>query len=177
MKAQRTNPQSNPQVLTYKTEVQRTYPGKLSVYNKIVLKAYTNIVELAKTTLSGLEKEDFRHTLIMQASPKDRIVHEFVNPLLYLRLYRQHDDSFAMQYGFEPCLIYSSVTLPFVKALHNVLHMAAVKAKIPNTIRADWYPNDPDELYAFIEMINKDHTHALIEYNPSNSPKEPVQVS
>ena len=160
----------------FKGAASRTYPGKLTTYNKIVLRAYTSIVDLAKQTISGLEKEDYRHTLATRVNPKDRIVHEFVNPLLYLRLYRQHDDSFAMQYGFEPCLIYSNVTLPFVKALHNVLHMAAVKAKIPNTIRADWYPNDPDELYAFIEMINKDHVHALIEYNPSNSPKEVMPV-
>ena len=160
----------------YKGEASRTYPGKLSVYNKIVLNAYMAIVDLAKQTLSGLEKEDLRHTLTLQATPKDRIIHEFINPLLYLRLYRQHDDSYAMNYGFEPCLDYSNITLPFVKALHTIIHEAAVKAKIPNCIRADWYFNDPDELYEYLSINDTGHCYALIEYNPSNSPKEQVKV-
>jgi hypothetical protein len=164
-------------VSAFKGAASRTYPGRLSTYNKIVLRAYTSIVELAKQTISGLEKEDYRHTLATQVKPKDRIVHEFVNPLLYLRLYRQHDDSYAMNYGFEPCMTHSNITLPFVKGLHKLVQEAAAKAKIDNCIRVDWYFNDPDELYEFLAMHDKDHTYALIEYNPSNSPKEPVQVS
>ena len=62
----------------------------------------------------------------MQATPKDRVIHEFVNPLLYSRLYRQHDDSYAMQYGFEPCMNYSDITLPYVKALHKIIHDKAL---------------------------------------------------
>jgi hypothetical protein len=141
-----------------------------SPFNKEVKTAYYRILKEAKALLATLDREELRYSLIREDQFSDspsKIINEFVNPLLYLRLESYIDGTLGIRYGFEPCEQYGYITAAFTRFLYKVTMREATSNNIENSIKTEWYIHNPDEMYAYLEEQMKHHTFHLIKHKPS----------
>jgi hypothetical protein len=140
-----------------------------SPFNKEVKAAYYKILKEAKSLLATLERDELRYSLIREDRLSDspsRIIHEFVNPLLYLRLESYADGNLGIRYGFEPCHDYAHITVAFTRFLYKVTMREVTSTDIESSIKTEWYIHNPDEMYNYLEEQMKHHTFHLIKYKP-----------
>jgi hypothetical protein len=151
----------------------------LSPFNKEVKAAYYKILKEAKSLLAALDREELRYSLIREDCIGDspsRIIHEFVNPLLYLRLESYADSTFGIRYGFEPCEDYQLITSALVRFLYKVTMQNATSENIESCIKTQWYIHNPDEMYAYLEEQMKHHTFQLIKHKPAAVRRKQMRV-
>jgi hypothetical protein len=146
----------------------------LSPYNKSVNMAYSIILKHAKQLLSTLEREELRYSLEREdkSEPKvGTIIHEIINPLLYLRLECHPTNVFAIHYGFEQVLAvnhqYSKITSAFIRSIYKYTSKDIIETNIEDCVRTDWCINTCSEMYEYIEQSNKHHTFRQIKYKPA----------
>jgi len=142
-------------------------------YNKSVHEAYLKVLKLTRNQLATLEREEMRYCLEREdrSTPKvGTIVHELVNPLIYLRLECHTGNTLAIHFGFEQVLSmnqYSQLTTFFIRLLYRLTAKDATEVNIENCIRTDWVINQPGAMYEHIEEINKHHQFKLIKHKPT----------
>lgn len=160
--------------------MKRTTPNSVVYpYNKVVKAAYYKVLKEAKTLLSGLEREELRYSLIREdrlSNSLSKIVHEFCNPLLYLRLESYADGTLGIRYGFEPCQDYAHITAAFTRFLYKVTMREATSEDIECSIKTQFYLHNPDEMYAYLEEQMKHHQFHLIKYKPRASKRKQLKA-
>ena len=146
--------------------------------NEAIKAAYFAMLKVAMQLLSTIEQEDFRHTLVRDNEPVKAfgLIHEFVNPLLYLRLTLLEDGLLGIHYGFEPCETYAHITVAFCRSVYKFSMRDSTLVNIENSIKTDWYLHNPDEMYEYISDRNKYHTYKLIRYKPSTSKRKQMMA-
>ncbi|HWZ34518.1 MAG TPA: hypothetical protein VNW51_00080 [Mucilaginibacter sp.] len=148
-------------------------------YNNEVKTIYFKILKEAKTLLSGLPREELRYSLIREdrySNSLSQIIHEFCNPLLYLRLESYTDGTLGIRYGFEPCQDYAHITAAFTRFLYKVTMKDSTKQDIEGCIKTQFYIHNPDELYAYLEEQMKHHTFNLIKYKPTVNKRKQLKA-
>jgi len=142
---------------------------QLSPYNIAVKEAYFAILKQAQKLLSTIEQEELRFTLIRGSSKSTDgiIVHEFVNPLLYLRLECRSDNLFAIHYGFEQILEDArlhNITALFTRYVYYLTSKTTTQIDIESCVKTDWCINTPSAMYEYIDEQHKYHSFKLIKY-------------
>ncbi len=151
-------------------------------YNKIVKEVYCAIYRNAKQLLATLEREELRYSLEREdkTTPKvGTIIHEFINPLIYLRLECHPNEVLAIHYGFEQVLAvnqYSKVTSAFVRSIYKLTSKDITTINIENAVRTDWCIKTCSEMYEYIEERNKHHTFKQIKYKPATVRRKQMQA-
>jgi len=142
----------------------------LSPYNNSVRQAYNTIYKHAKQLLSTLENEELRFSLEREDKGTPivgTIIHEFINPLLYLRLECHPTNSFAIHYGFEESKSFNQfakLTASFVRFIYKSTSKDATEVNIEDCVRTDYCIYLCSELYEYIEERNKHHQFRQIKY-------------
>lgn len=146
--------------------------------NEAIKAAYFDMLKVATQLLSTIEQEDFRHTLVREKEPVKAygLIHEFVNPLLFLRLSLLEDGIYAIHYGFEPCVTYAHITMPFCRSVYKLSMKDCTAVNIENSIKTDWFIHNPDEMYEYIAEQNKYHTYKQIKYKPTASQRKQMHA-
>lgn len=138
-------------------------------YNQIVKDAYLQIVKQAKQLISNLEEEALRGILERQDEPsKSRgyIVHEMINPLIYVRLEVYKDDVFSIHYGYEQSEFYAKyypITSAFIRLVYRCTAKENTPINIEECVRTDWVITNCAELYEYILDRNKVHAYNTIK--------------
>ena len=137
--------------------------------NQAVQNVYHAMLKLAKQLLSTLDREELRYCLIREEKTilDHGIIHEFVNPLLFLRLDSYKDGTLGIHYGFESCRDYEHITSVFCRTLYKLSGKDIVSPNIENSIRTDWYIHNPDEMFQYIEDRNKYHKLIILNHKPA----------
>jgi hypothetical protein len=152
-----------------------------SPYNVEVKAAYFKVLKEAKALLATVSLEELRYSLIREDRLSDtlsRIIHEFVNPLIYLRLESDVTGALGIRYGFEPCHDYAYITVAFTRFLYKVTMSEATSQNIENSIKTEFYIHNPDEMYAYLEEQMKHHQFYLIKHKPAaNRRKQMMAVA
>jgi hypothetical protein len=154
---------------------QTTSNPAVSPFNREVKVAYYKVLKEAKSLLSALEREELRYSLIREdphSNSLSQIIHEFVNPLIYLRLESYPDGTLGIRYGFEPSQDYAHITAAFTRFLYKVTMREATSENIESSIKTQFYIHNPDELYYYIEEQMKHHQFHLIKYKPAVSKRK-----
>jgi hypothetical protein len=152
---------------------QYSKPKNNELYNNAVRHAYYKILKKAKHLLSTIEQDELRFTLERQDNKKEVvgiIVHELVNPVLYLRLEHHTDNIMAIHFGIEQINQIgqlSSITTTFLRLLYSYTSKEMTAINIENAIRTDWFINSCSAAYEYIEERNKHHVFKLIPFKPS----------
>lgn len=137
---------------------------ELLAYNKCVQAAYYKILKLARNQLATIEYEELRYSL----TRSDRIIiHEFVTPVVYLRLDCTSYGVYAIHYGFElmqKATELSKLTASFTRAIYRLTSKEITSINIENSVHTDWVIYNPSELYEHVEERNRHHTFALIKH-------------
>jgi hypothetical protein len=142
----------------------------LSTYNLAVKQAYYAILKITQQLLSHIEQEELRYTLVRDErnlTEDGVILHEFVNPLLYLRLECRDDKLFAIHYGFEQVnqqLEYSNITALFTRYVYSLTSKQTTGSDIESCVKTDWCINTPSAMYEYIEERQKHHAFKLIKH-------------
>ena len=162
-----------------KANLQLTKPS--STFNECVLKAYTQILKQAKALLATIEEEPLRYTLIREEKPlPGAIIHELVNPLLYLRLECHQDNEYSIHYGFELSPVFSpyyKLTSSFVRTLYKSTMANESSTSIEESLRTDWIITNCSELYEHIEEHNRNHRFELIKHKPKQTKRKLSKVA
>jgi len=150
-------------------------------YNESVETAYFTILKQTKGMLACIEQKELRFTLERQDKGQPvvgSIIHELVNPLLYLRLECHQDNQYAIHWGIEELTQQgelSDLTTRFLRLLYKVTMNGAYPVDIENCIRTDWFlKNSCSEMYEYIEERNKHHTFKQIKYKVTASKRKQI---
>ena len=148
---------------------QTTHDPRILPYNKAVKAAYYKTLRKAKEMLSTVEQDELRYTLVKAGNPTSTgyIVHEFINPLLYLRLEAENDSLFFIHFGVEQVQNnehLSNITSKFIRALYNFTTKEATMVNIEMAVRTDWLLNSCSDAYEYIEERNKYHVFKRLPY-------------
>lgn len=142
-------------------------PTKTCTYNDEVRQVYFAILKFTKGLLSTIERDELRYTLIRDDKRSQTgVVHELINPIFYLRLEMEKDDTLSICYGLEACAEYMHLTMPFARTIYRLTMREVTTNDIEDCISTRYYVSNPDELYAYMEDRNKYHAFELIKYKP-----------
>ena len=157
---------------------QHAIKSQLSPYNIAVKQAYFNILKVAKSLLTPIEHEELRYTLVRDERNRTTtgaIIHEFVNPLLYLRLECQSDNLFAIHYGHEQItkqVEYSDITGMFTRCIYRLTSKEVTQIDIEASVKTDWLIETPSAMYEYLEEQNKYHLFTLIKHKVTASQRK-----
>ncbi|RZK26664.1 MAG: hypothetical protein EOO43_02135 [Flavobacterium sp.] len=144
-----------------------------AAYNKAVKDSYMQVLKQAKQMLGTIEQEELRYTLEREdrANKVGTIIHEIINPLLYLRLEYHTDNVYAIHFGIEEVNQLgqlSEITTKFIRLLYKLTSCDQTNINIENSVRTDWLINNPSSMYEFIEERGcKHHTFKQLPYKPA----------
>jgi len=154
----------------------------LSPYNNSVRQAYSVIYKHAKQLLSTLENEELRFSLEREERGQPivgTIIHEFISPLLYLRLECHPTNSFAIHYGFEESKAFNQfakLTASFVRFIYKTTSKDNTEVNIEDSVRTDYCIYLCSELYEYAEERNKHHQFKQIKYRPTAAKRKQMQA-
>jgi hypothetical protein len=142
-----------------------------SPFNKEVKAAYFKILRQAKALLSTIEQEELRFTLIREDKQaiNSSVIHEMVNPLLYLRLESHAEGYYSIHYGFELFPVFSQyypITSAFARLVYKVTMSPNTAINIEEALRVDFIILNCSEVYEHVEERQK-HEFKLIQYKPA----------
>jgi len=148
-------------------------------YNTIVKKAYYKVLRKAKEMLCTIEQDELRYTLVRSDNPTSTgyIVHEFINPLLYLRLEAENDSTFFIHFGIEQVQNnqhLSNITSRFIRFLYRFTSKEASMINIEMAVQTDWLLNSCSDAYEYIEERNKYHVFKQLPYKVSASKRKQI---
>ncbi|RVU02376.1 hypothetical protein EOD41_00090 [Mucilaginibacter limnophilus] len=143
----------------------------ISTYNKIVKQTYFQLVKEAKALLATIEEEPLRYSLIRedkQSFQQGTIVHEFLNPLLYLRLECYAENKLGIHFGWELMPTfgeYYHIMNTFVRLVYKLTMADTTAINIEDCIRTDYVINECSAAYEHLEERGlRHHTFVLIPY-------------
>ncbi len=142
-------------------------------YNKVVKDAYFQILKEAKAMLATIEHEELRYTLVREErklTASNMVIHEFVNPLLYLRLECSTENRFDIHYGFEQIgndEQLSNRTAPFTRSVYRLTSKELTQINIEASVSNSWCITQCSALYEYVEEQMKYHQFHLIKYKPA----------
>lgn len=127
-------------------------------YNDCVRIAYHQILNHAKRMLATIERDELR--CILERSDnvepvKQGVIHELVNPLIYLRLECHSNNVYAIHFGFEEFkqhCEFSDLTTKFVRLLYKLTAKDAFPVNIELSVRTDWFINNCSAIYEYVEQ-------------------------
>jgi hypothetical protein len=132
-------------------------------YNQVVKDAYFQIVNQTIQLISSLGEEPLRGILERQDKPNKvdgYIVHELINPLIYIRLEAYKDDMLGIHYGYEQNDLftrYYPITSAFIRSVYKCTTKENTKINIEACVHTDWVITNCAELYEYIAERNKCH--------------------
>jgi hypothetical protein len=142
-------------------------------YNKSVQDAYFKIFKETRKQLATLEREELRYCLEREdrtTTKPNTVIHEILNPLIYLRLESKPDNRFGIHWGFEQVLSvnqYSQLTTFFIRLLYRLTSKEATEVLIEDCVRTDWIITTCDNMFEHVEENNKHHQFRLIKHKPA----------
>lgn len=145
---------------------------QLTAYNKAVKDSYAQILKIARQMLGSIEQEELRFMLEREdrSAKIGTIIHELINPLLYLRLEHHSDDTYAIHFGIEQINKIgqlSLITSQFLRMLYKQTSRNNMEINIEGCVRTDWFINSPSEMYEYIEERGlKHHIFKQLPYKP-----------
>jgi hypothetical protein len=145
-------------------------------YNTVVEQAYDCIFKRAKQLLASIERDDLR-TMFERKNTDcrpDTIMHEVINPLLYLRLECERHGMLTIRFGIEPITkdtVLSALTAQFLRTVFAMTDKAVTACNIEQCIKTDWFINSCSDMFEYLEMRNKHHTVKQVQYKVS-APKQ-----
>jgi hypothetical protein len=156
---------------------QTTHDPRTLTYNKAVKAAYYKTLRKAKEMLSTIEQVELRYTLVRNDNPTSTgyIVHEFINPLLYLRLEAENDSNLYIHFGVEQIQNnehLSNITSKFIRALYHFTTKEVATSNIEMAVQTDWLLNSCSDAYEYIEERNKYHVFKQLPYKVSASKRK-----
>jgi len=140
------------------------------IKNQAIQAAYFQIIKQAKQLISSLEEEPLRGILERQDEPVSTggyIVHELINPLIYLRLEAYKDDILGIHYGYEQSDLYTKyypITSAFIRSVYYYTAKENTTINIEDCVHTDWVITNCAELYEYIGDRNKFHISYTIEF-------------
>lgn len=143
---------------------------KVAVYNKAVKTAYFAVLKVAKQLLASVSHEELRYSLTREdrlANETGSIIHEFLTPLLYMRIECGLDGVYMMHYGietFEQSNEYTDITAKFIRCLYRLTSKELSGINIEHSIQVDWLITNCSEMYEHVEDRNKHHRFELIKH-------------
>ncbi|QXV66097.1 hypothetical protein INP83_03100 [Mucilaginibacter sp. 21P] len=152
-------------------------------YNEAVKQAYYKTLERAKAMLSTIEQEEIRYTLIRQdkLATSAYILHEFLNPLLYLRLECSSDNTLFIHFGVEQVQgknRLNEITSKFIRLLYHYTSKAVTGVEVEDAVRTDWLLNSCSDAYEYVEERNNHHTFKQLPYKvTANKRKQLLSVA
>ena len=131
-------------------------------YNKAVRESYFQILKEAKAMLATIEHEELRHSLVREEKSTTPIgvIHEFINPLLYLRLECDTDGLFVIHYGFEMTNennLLSKTTAGFTRSVYRLTSKEFTAVNIEACVHNDWCITQCADLYEYVDEQQKHH--------------------
>lgn len=151
-------------------------------YNKAVQEAYFKILKETRRQLATIEREELRYCLEREdksAIKPNVIVHELVNPLVYLRLEGKPDNRLAIHWGFEPIMSinqYSQLTTFFIRLLYCMTAKEHTSINIEDAVRTDWIITTCDNMFEYIGDNNKYHQFRLIKHKPATMKRKQMHA-
>lgn len=145
-------------------------------YNKCVETVYYKILKQAKQQLAPIDHDELRYSLIRK---DEHILHEFVNPLCYLRLECHTFGLYNIHFGvetFDHSNPYSQITSFIVRSIFSLTSKEMTEINIEGCVHTDWIITNTSELYAHIEERNEHHTFTLIKYKPRASKRKQMRA-
>lgn len=155
----------------------------VKMYNSIVKDVYFTILKKSKLLLSGLERSEYRHTLTRVVTTEDSILHELLNPILYLRLECHSYGIYKITWGFEQLDLtgtandFSYVTSQFIRLLYKLSAKEVTPINIEASVRTDIVQTLCSEFYDYTEEHSKNHIYKLIAYRPAASKRKLISVA
>ncbi|MGY3215299.1 hypothetical protein [Mucilaginibacter sp. HD30] len=144
----------------------------MSPYNAEVHRIYFKVLKDAKALLATIEAESLRYSLIRRDKPpivSGSIIHEFVSPLLYLRL-SFYEDKLGIHYGWELIPTFGEfypITRTFIRNLYKATMVSATPINIEDCIRTDYVINECSAAYEHLEERGcRHHSFHLVPYKP-----------
>ena len=138
--------------------------------NASTLKAYHSILKAAKRLLSKVEEEPLRYTLTRVERNRftnQTILHEWISPLLYLRLDLLPSNDYAIHYGYLTSTTFGPfyhLTSAFIRTVYRRTMRGNTSINIEETVKNDYVVQECAEAYEYVEMQQKHHRFRLILY-------------
>lgn len=135
----------------------KTNLNKQAAYNAAVKAAYFTTLKYARQQLATIEHEELRYSLIREDGNDDKpykIIHEFLNPLLFLRLDVNAHGDYQIHYGietFQQSNQYTTLTAKFIRCLYKLSSHEKGKINIEGALQTDWVLTNCSEAYENIE--------------------------
>ena len=146
-------------------------------YNQCVQLAYFQLLKQAKQMLATIEHDELRCTLERNDNVRpvnQGVIHEFINPLIYLRLECHSDNLCAIHFGFDevkqPGEI-SDLTTKFLRLLYKLTSKDAFPIDIELCVKTDWFINTCSGLYEYIEE-SEYYTFRKIKYKVTSKKRK-----
>ena len=151
-----------------KAQKKSVSPSPMS-YNESVQQTYNTILAKALHLLASLEQEELRYMLErkQKGSEPPIIIHEIVNPIIYLRLEYGEDSRLAIHFGAEPASPFpevQAVTAGFLRILFTLTGKAYTGIDIEDCVKTDWLINVCSEMFEYLDGRTKYHTFRRIPY-------------
>ena len=151
-------------------------------YNEAVQQAYDSILAKAKQLLASLEQEELRYVLerTEHSTEAPLIMHEFVSPIVYLRLERAEDTRLTIHFGAEPSSPFPEIqvlTATFLRTVFILTGKAYTGTDIEDCVKTDWFINVCSDLYEYLEGRAKYHTFRKIPYKKHTTRKRVLEVA
>lgn len=155
-------------------------PGRLP-YNKVVKQSYYQILKHAKALLCAIEQEELRFTLVRENKEAitGSVLHEFVSPLLYLRLEQHTNGYYSIHYGFELLPVFSEyyiVGTAFSRFIYKVTMASATAINIEDALRIDFVILNCSEMYEHIEQLQKHHHFQQLPYKQATNKRKQMKA-
>lgn len=150
-------------------------------YNKVVKATYHHILKYAKAMLSAIEHEELRFTLVRsnKEAITGSVIHELVNPLLYLRLEQHTNGKYSIHYGFETFPAFGEyyyVGASFARFIYKVTMSSATAINIEDALRVDFVILNCSEMYEHLEEVQKHHHFELIKFKPAATRRKQMKA-
>ncbi|MET3980407.1 hypothetical protein ABIB62_003008 [Mucilaginibacter sp. UYP25] len=143
---------------------------KLAAYNGAVKAAYHAILKIAKQLLSTVAHEELRYSLTREdksANEAGSIIHEFLTPMLYIRLDCGFDNVYSIHFGvetFDKPNEFTTLTAKFIRTIYRLTSKELTHTNIEHSVQVDWVIINCSEMYQHIEERNRHHTFKLITH-------------
>ena len=124
-------------------------------YNLQVLQVYKRLLRKAVALIASLPTNNIHCAFVrLENAFEPGLIHEFISPVLYLRLDCDRNGKLAIHYGYEQSLAFSHLyptTSSFIRLVYK-LTMASVHINIEDCIRSDYVIYECANLYAQTEL-------------------------
>jgi hypothetical protein len=154
----------------------------VSPYNEQVRGAYFQILKEARAMLATIEHEELRYSMVRdekKLTESIRVIHEFISPLIYLRLECHSDNRFMIHYGFEQInsnQLLSNRTALFTRSVYKLTSKEQTEINIEDCVHNDWCITECSALYDYVENQMRYHEFHLIKYKPASNKRKQMKA-